>query len=186
MSERTPPAHKRAASFALARIAITSSEGKNAEQSIRYHVLKQCLHRPFKRLPLPRHETLPVPEERVSLSDSHPSFRSLIEREAIQLTPTDAIYTISTIVINADPLPELLSALLGPIIPQLYTLDEHLRNQAAADPALRETISGLLATWARAASTEEVVDRLWDLVDKEASTMEWRVDDDGELRVYKR
>ena len=112
--------------------------------------------------------------------------RLLLAREALALSPTAALYTISSILTNADPLPELLSVLLGPIVPQLYALGEYLRGRAAVDPTLRETAAGLLTTWAQTARTDEVVDKLWDVVYSAGAGLEWRVDDEGDLRVYER
>lgn len=183
MSDHTPPAHKRAAAFSLARMAIAPSERGDAGPSIRVQVLTHCLLDPFKSQPS-QNDARSEPIVPTS-TDTH-SIHSLVAREGLVLTPTAAIQTLSAILTNADPLPELLSVLLGPIAPQLYALGEHLRARAAADPALRETAAGLLATWARAARTEEVVDRLWGIVDGSATALEWGVDDEGDLRVYKK
>ena len=98
--------------------------------------------------------------------------------------PTSAILTLSTILTNTDPSPELISTLVQPIVPQLYSLYEHLQNSKAVDPVLLETIEGLLSTWARAATRSEAVEILWEIIDGEA--WDWDVGEDGDLCITQR
>ncbi|THH05707.1 hypothetical protein EW145_g4599 [Phellinidium pouzarii] len=186
MAERTPPAHKRAAAFSLSRMLVASGDDENANQDVRRCVAAWCLLDSFNPA-ISTGDDLPanaiLENDAVPGIDLRTKARA-IARKILVFPPEAAVVTLSTILMNTDPSPELISVLLQPIIPQLYSLLEHLRGNKTADPALREIVEGLLGTWARAAGKDEVVDTLWKVID--GGGYSWVIDDAGALRVTER
>ena len=177
MEKKTPPTHKRAAAFALSRMILASLEAEDPTVDIRQLIINWSLLDAFRtqdrKIVLPQsdiHEKMERAHEIVLTSGS--------------FLPTSAILTLSTILTNTDPSPELISTLVQPIVPQLYSLYEHLQNSKAVDPVLLETIEGLLSTWARAATRSESVEILWEIIDGEA--WDWDVGEDGDLCITQR
>ncbi|KAI5118985.1 hypothetical protein M0805_001124 [Coniferiporia weirii] len=175
MNQKTPPSHKRVAAFSLSRMLTAPAEGDDAEHDVQRCIVNWCLLDSLRT---------PSPEG----GDKKPAIEGLakardIAKQTLIVTPVDAAMILSTILTNTDPSPELISVLLQPVVPQLYSLSEYLRGSKTADPAVRETVEGLLGTWARAADREEVVDTLWEVVD--GGNLDWAVDDAGELRLAK-
>ncbi|KAI0368111.1 hypothetical protein BV20DRAFT_1045207 [Pilatotrama ljubarskyi] len=95
------------------------------------------------------------------------------------ISPTAALNTLQVLLTNTDPSPHLISALLTPIAPSLYSLHACLEQSKASDPILRETITGFLSTWGRLVGSEEVTATLWRIINGEGS--DWRVDIAGEI-----
>ncbi|KAI0353496.1 hypothetical protein OH77DRAFT_1591208 [Trametes cingulata] len=95
------------------------------------------------------------------------------------ISPTAALNTIQVLLTNTDPSPHLISALLTPIAPSLYSLHACLEQSKASDPILRETITGFLSTWGRLVGSKEVIETLWRIINGDGS--DWRVDIAGEI-----
>ncbi|KAH9894464.1 hypothetical protein C8Q73DRAFT_518427 [Cubamyces lactineus] len=95
------------------------------------------------------------------------------------MSPKASLNTIQVLLINTDPSPHLITALLTPIVPSLYSLYACLDGAKAADPILREGIKGLLSTWGRLVSSEDVIGTIWRIIGGEGS--DWRVDVAGEI-----
>ncbi|KAH9853650.1 hypothetical protein C2E23DRAFT_113637 [Lenzites betulinus] len=95
------------------------------------------------------------------------------------LSPTESLRTIQVILTNTDPSPHLITSLLTPIVPSLYSLYAYLEQAKASDPLVRETIKSFLATWGRLVNKEEVIATLWRIINGETS--DWRVDIAGEI-----
>lgn len=100
----------------------------------------------------------PLPRRQI-LSQLHDPF--------VKCTGIDArtaLSALTTLVMNADPSPSLLSILLSPVVPYLYSLLFHLDTVKTADPTIRESVRGLLATWARVVTVSEGTSCLWGIV----------------------
>ncbi|KAL5529962.1 hypothetical protein ACEPAF_6219 [Sanghuangporus sanghuang] len=185
-----PPSHRRAASFALSRMLTTRSDADGASRTdIRRDVVGWCLLDSFK--PVHRSESnngIIAEVTSTESTDAEPaggaSKARSIAANALVLSPSQAIPTLSIIFLNTDPSPELIDVLLTPIAARLYTLLENLLVSKTADPMMRETVEGLLGIWARTAGKEEIVGALWEVVEGRGG--EWDVDDAGELRVFER
>ncbi|KAI0638028.1 hypothetical protein C8Q77DRAFT_405922 [Trametes polyzona] len=95
------------------------------------------------------------------------------------LSPSASLKTIQVLLTNTDPSPHLISALLTPIIPSLYSLFACLEQAKVSDPIIRETIKGFLSTWGRLVNSEEVIAAIWRIIDGDVS--DWRVDVAGEI-----
>ena len=102
----------------------------------------------------------------------------------MQLGTTDCISTLQTILINTDPSPALLSTIFTPIASALYTILGCLGSKKTADPTLKETIRGLLGTWARIVSAKEVEEMCWRIIEGEGGY--WKVDIAGEITQTER
>ncbi|EJD01659.1 uncharacterized protein FOMMEDRAFT_30296 [Fomitiporia mediterranea MF3/22] len=190
MDNITPSSHRRAAAFALSRMLTThKDEDDKARPNIQQSVIKWCLLDSFQ--PVSRPPSVAISLAEVKKGDS-PTFSSedqlskaqSITKNALVLPPSQAVPMLSTILMNTDPSPELIDVLLQPITPQLYALLEYYRLSRIADPVMRSTIEGLLNIWARTAEKREVVDALWKIV--EGNGGEWGVDNNAELRVFRR
>jgi hypothetical protein len=92
---------------------------------------------------------------------------------------TSCISTLQTILINTDPSPVLLSTVFTPIAPALYAILMCLDSKKTADPALRETVKGLLGTWSRIVSAQEAEQVCWSIIEGEGGS--WNVDIAGEI-----
>ncbi|KAL5527881.1 hypothetical protein ACEPAG_6682 [Sanghuangporus baumii] len=185
-----PPPYRRAASFALSRMLTTYSDADGASKTdIRRNTVSWCLLDSFKPVPRPKSSNSIISEiTSAELTDGEPagpaSKARSIAADALVLSPFQAIPTLSIILLNTDPSPELIDVLLTPIAAQLYTLLEHLQVSKIADPMMRETIDSLLGIWTRTAGKGEIVEALWEVVEGQGG--EWEVDDTGELRVFER
>ncbi|KAJ7591090.1 hypothetical protein C8J56DRAFT_782610 [Mycena floridula] len=108
---------------------------------------------------------------------------SALHGPLINVTGVDVSSTLTTLVeliSNADPSPTLVSTLLSPIIPSLYALLFHLDRIKTSDPTLKESVSGLLATWARVITEAEGVASLWQIID--GVELAWEIDLGGSVR----
>ena len=95
------------------------------------------------------------------------------------LSTAECISTLQTILVNTDPSPALLSMLLTPIVPALYAILGCLESKKTAEPALRESVKGLLGTWSRIVSAQEVEEVYWGVIEGEGGY--WKVDIAGEI-----
>jgi hypothetical protein len=84
-------------------------------------------------------------------------------------------------IMHADPSPTVISTLLSPIMPCLYSLSAHMNRMKAADPLLKESVRGLLATWGRVVVSKECFDKLWCVL--EGAGGEWEIDIAGKIRT---
>ena len=104
--------------------------------------------------------------------------------EVTTLSPVEAIQITQTFLTNTDPAPTLVSTILSPIATSLYALLSTLQRVKTADPALRESVRGLLFSWGRVVPAEEAVAILWACVDGQGG--DWTVDLAGSVsRVEK-
>ncbi|KAI0663236.1 hypothetical protein C8Q70DRAFT_501309 [Cubamyces menziesii] len=108
-----------------------------------------------------------------------PMLHDPIMNGAGSLSPKASFNTIQVLLTNTDPSPHLITALLTPIVPSLYSLYACLDGAKAADPILREGIKGLLSTWGRLVSSEDVTRTIWRIIHGEGS--DWSVDIAGEI-----
>ena len=97
-----------------------------------------------------------------------------------QPTPASALSTLITLMSNTDPSPFLLTALLSPITPVLYSLFHHMEKVKTSNPSIRESLRGLLVTWGKIVGQPEGTDILWHII--ESNEGEWHVDLDGHIR----
>ncbi|KAL7282291.1 hypothetical protein ACG7TL_003761 [Trametes sanguinea] len=95
------------------------------------------------------------------------------------ITPAASLKTMQVLLTNNDPSPHLISALLTPIAPSLYSMYACLEQAKVADPVLRETVRGFLSTWGRLVNSEEAISTIWRIIDGQGS--DWRVDVAGEI-----
>jgi len=99
--------------------------------------------------------------------------------EQSQLSTADCISTLQTILINTDPSPALLSTVFTPIASALYAILGCLDSQKTTDPALKETVKGLLGTWSKIVSAQEVEEVCSGIIGGEGGY--WKVDIAGEI-----
>lgn len=99
--------------------------------------------------------------------------------ESEQPGTTDCILTLQTILTNTDPSPTLLSTVFTPIASALYAILECLDSKKTADPDLRETVKGLLGTWSRIVSAQQVERVCWSIIEGEGGY--WKIDIAGEV-----
>ncbi|CAE6455851.1 unnamed protein product [Rhizoctonia solani] len=77
---------------------------------------------------------------------------------------SDTISTLTTLFTSTDPSPFLSQVIIEPILVPLYNLSAHLDAQRVSDPALKESVRGLIRTWARLVSREEAIEGIWSVV----------------------
>ncbi|KAF7790090.1 hypothetical protein EIP86_001040 [Pleurotus ostreatoroseus] len=154
--ETTPIAHRRAAAFSISRLLATED---NPNHTVISRILLPALHNPF-------------------LQVSNTSGTSG-ESKVTQMTALQTVRSLETLLTNTDPSPILISNVLTPIIPPLYSLLSKLEKVKISDPALKLTLRGLLGTWGRLVGVLEGVAAIWLVVNGEGG--EWKVDVAGEI-----
>ena len=154
--ETTPIAHRRAAAFSISRLLATED---NPNHTVISRILLPALHNPF-------------------LQVSNTSGTSG-ESKVTQMTALQTVRSLETLLTNTDPSPILISNVLTPIIPPLYSLLSKLEKVKISDPALKLTLRGLLGTWGRLVGVSEGVAAIWLVVNDEGG--EWKVDVAGEI-----
>ncbi|KAJ1308574.1 hypothetical protein OPQ81_004273 [Rhizoctonia solani] len=77
---------------------------------------------------------------------------------------SDTISTLTTLFTSTDPSPFLAQVIIEPILVSLYNLSAHLDAQRVSDPALKESVRGLIRTWARLVGREEAIEGLWSVI----------------------
>jgi len=158
--DATPPAYRRVAAFSISRFLAEGS--KNREETL--SILLPRIHQPFLKV-----AEVP-PQDGV--------------REPKRLDTADCISTLQTILINTDPSPALLSAIFTPIASALYAILGCLDSKKTVDPALKEIIKGLLGTWSRIVSAQEVEEVCWSIIEGEGGY--WNVNIAGEITQTER
>jgi hypothetical protein len=92
----------------------------------------------------------------------------------------EVISIIEILISNADPSPTLMTILISPVVPSLYSLLYHLDRVKTSDPALKVSVKGILSTWGRIVPSEEAIEILMGVV--HGSAIVWEPDSDGNLR----
>ncbi|THH18393.1 hypothetical protein EW146_g2595 [Bondarzewia mesenterica] len=160
-----PPAYRRAAAFSISR--MLAAERSSPNHITVSSVLLPILHDPFFRI-----SSDPPPESQPPAS------------ACLVLTPRTALYVLQTFITNTDPSPTVISTVISPIVPALYSLLSILEQTKTADPALKEVVRGLLTTWGRIVEAQEVVAILSACIEDKGG--DWTVDVAGELKRVER
>ena len=155
-----PSIQRRVAAFALSRLLSPENNPHHVEVS---RIV----------LPLVQKPLLQLPEELSFVQDDAPDHKPAY-------TPLEALDILQTFIINTDPSPTLISGIMTPIIPAIYSISYSLDRIKSADPSLKATFSGLLGTWGRLIGSAEGVATLWLIIDGEGG--EWQVDIAGNVR----
>ncbi|KAG6896934.1 hypothetical protein C0992_005199 [Termitomyces sp. T32_za158] len=95
------------------------------------------------------------------------------------LSVSSALTTLITLVSNADPSPTIISALLSPIVPTLYSLLHYMDHVKTVDPSVREPLRGLLITWGKIVLNADGVRILWSILQSEE--VNWTIDLEGHI-----
>lgn len=152
-----PPNYRRASGFTLSRILAGNSD--NASLPTLASDILEVLHRPLLH----------------SLADKG-LVKPSIEHE---MTASVALTTLQALLLNTDPSPTIISSLLTPIIPSIYSLSSHLFKIKTSSPSLKETVTGFLTTWGRTVTQSEGVNTLWSIISGEGG--EWKSNIEGEI-----
>ncbi|KAF8915866.1 hypothetical protein CPB85DRAFT_1217291 [Mucidula mucida] len=88
----------------------------------------------------------------------------VISSRTTSFAAPDCLLILTMLITNTDPSPTLISTLLSPSVPALYSLQQYLEQKKASDPSVLERVRGLLQTWARVVETSECVGILWSIV----------------------
>jgi hypothetical protein len=153
----TPPAHRRAAAFSISKMLFP--EGTKSYATVSRIVLP-TLHYPFLEVVTLEPSTAPSPS-------------------ILVLTPRQAVQTLQTLLTNTDPSPDLISSLLTPVLPGLYSLLWAMDSVKTSDPTLKTILRGFLRTWGRLVDSAEGFASLWLIISGEGG--DWRVDISGEI-----
>jgi hypothetical protein len=111
------------------------------------------------------------PLSKVSDEVSHDQRES--DQSQLPPTPISSLQTLHSLLLAIDPAPSLLSSLLSPILPSLYSLHAHLSKMGVADPVLKEDVWTLMRTWGRVVEEGEGVQILWSLVEENEDPGGW-------------
>ncbi|KAL4075900.1 hypothetical protein J3A83DRAFT_4370121 [Scleroderma citrinum] len=160
VSEDVPPTHRRAASFSFTRMLDPEFPHKELVSNIALSII---------HTPLTSSSTI-YPQRMLT------DFR---ENTDEPMQPSQALSTISTLLLNSDPSPTLVTLILSPILSSLYALMYHLDKTKASDPVLRDSVKALLITWGRIVECHEGVEQLWLLLHSER--VNWQISESDEI-----
>jgi hypothetical protein len=79
-------------------------------------------------------------------------------------SPLATLRILSSLILNTDPVPGLMSILFSTILPRIYTLLEGLSEHRMADPNDIELCNSIITTWARIVEADEAREVLWSIV----------------------
>lgn len=80
---------------------------------------------------------------------------------------TGSLAALTTLLLNTDPSPNLISSLISPIITPLYNLRSYLLEHPGVvliEPNSKNIVDGLVKTWARVVIADEVIKGWWSVV----------------------
>jgi hypothetical protein len=147
----------RASAFVLSHM-LSSNKGFQ-HLSLVTNLVKERLHRPFQD------------SEREALVQNP---------VAVPLASVDTtLSALANFVANCDPAPSLISMIISPVLPALYSISEVLQEHKTADPMLRDSVHGLLMTWGRIIDDEEGATQL--LAVAQHYDASWHLDGVGQL-----
>lgn len=98
-----------------------------------------------------------------------------------ELPSSSPLDTLITLISNTDPSPTLISCLLTPVMSALYSVLHHMDKVKTSDPTLKESLRGLLVTWAKIVGTSEGIACLWSILENDDGL--WQLDLEG--RIHK-
>ncbi|KAK1224380.1 hypothetical protein PQX77_012676 [Marasmius sp. AFHP31] len=150
------PANMKPQSISVHHLSTTGREGND---SVARETILAILHSPFLH---PKSSDNPQEEPGSTTSTTNP------------------ITTLSILLANLDPSPQLISSLLAPILSPLYALLYHLDSFKIADPTIREAIRDMLLTWFRVSSATEAVAILLFVLSDQHGRL--KIGLDGEIR----
>jgi len=151
----SPTSYKRAAAFTLYRAIVPEKIGPHS--TVASSTALTLLHRRF-----------------LYFGDSLPD----IQPSQPGLTPRDALLSVVNLLANTEPSPNLISNLLSPLIPALYSLSFEVNQYKAADPQLKESVLGLLKSWGKIVDQPDGTRILWSIVEDDKD-WEWNFDIEG-------
>ncbi|KAH7930074.1 hypothetical protein BV22DRAFT_1191545 [Leucogyrophana mollusca] len=172
ISTDSPTAYKRAASFTLSRMLAT--DGSSVHQTLTSSVVLSILHTPFA------HKVAQSGIGEIKSSPDDPA-RPFPDTT---LPPNTALSTLTTLLLNTDPSPTFISAILSPIVPALYALLHHMDTTKVSDPVVKESVKGLLATWGRVVERREGIEVLWAVLQEER--IDWDINIAGDIKRVSR
>lgn len=114
----------------------------------------------------------------IVLSYLHQPLTGITDEKA--LTASKSVSVLTNIIVNADPSPNLISVLISPVISPLYALLFQLDSVKTSDPTLKESVRGLLSTWARVVAVPEGIAKLWSILDD--GEIEWQINLEGQVK----
>jgi hypothetical protein len=161
----SPSSHKRAAAYAISRMLFT--DGSFPHNALVTATVFPILHDPFL------HVNYAISAVTTPTDQSPPHKR-------LPLAPAAALSILITMSTNMDPSPTLMTSLLLPVVPALYSLLAHMDSIKTSDPVLKESLRSLLRTWGRLSGLQEGIEALWDVVDGGGG--EWENLIDGEIK----
>ncbi len=105
-------------------------------------------------------------------------------KSSVDAHPSNAISRLLILLSNLDPAPHVISRLLSPIVPALYSLLAFLEDVKTADPVVKEGLTNMLVTWGKIMNPEEGQQVLWRVLSGERG--EWQLNPEyGVVRVEK-
>ncbi|TFK28768.1 hypothetical protein FA15DRAFT_633184 [Coprinopsis marcescibilis] len=161
LSDNLPGSYRKFGAFTLSQMLRTDKNLENQTNAV--PVVCDTLHAPL----------LPGHYKRLSATYE-------------PLTAQTALSRLIVLIANCDPSPEVISKLLSPIIPSLYSLLFHLASQKASDPQLKERIQGLLSTWGKIVDTPQAIHVLWLMIIEGAPPTNWTSDAEGKFSPCER
>ncbi|TFK75938.1 hypothetical protein BDN72DRAFT_891803 [Pluteus cervinus] len=161
LSETAPPSFRRAAAFTISKVLGTDSSG-----TVGNKVFTSILHSPI-----------------LNITSIHGTGVNET-KSSVDARPSSAISRLLILLSNLDPAPHVISRLLSPIVPALYSLLAFLESVKTANPILKEGLTNMLVTWGKVMNPEEGQQVLWRVLSGERG--EWQLNPEyGIVRVEK-
>ncbi|EAU84761.2 hypothetical protein CC1G_00280 [Coprinopsis cinerea okayama7 len=163
LADNTPASYRKIAAYTLSQ--MLGSDKTFVHREVASSVIFSTLHRPFTTPP-------PIIENVGIVAQENPDL----------LRPSVALSRLLVLIANCDPSPEVISNLLEPIVPALYSLLFHLSTHRASDPRLKESVQGLLTTWGKIVDTVGAVGVFWVII-VQGQSLHWKTDLEGNFSL---
>ncbi|KAL0949934.1 hypothetical protein HGRIS_009961 [Hohenbuehelia grisea] len=178
----TPPANMTPSEYfgaVISRLLLLTSDSRNltTRRAAAFSVSRLLENSTATSLLLPMlHHSLVTPLE---MPDNGSQTDVTHSRDG-NLPAEKSLSTLVALVLNSDPSPTLISTLLSPVVPALYSLLFHFEQVKTSDPGVIDTLRGLLRTWGRVIGQEEGLSSFWKMIHDDQPG--WQVDLEGHIR----
>ncbi|KAF8655292.1 hypothetical protein AX16_003191 [Volvariella volvacea WC 439] len=149
LSEHHPLLYRRAAAFTVSRIFISAPPTERNKFATQ--AILDGLHEPL-----------------ISTTSS---------LDPSRIKPATALARLAILMANIDPSPQVITSLLSPVVPSLYSLHLHLEKIKTSDPAQKETVHTLIITWGKTTGKEEVLETLQAIIMGQGGYWETNISD---------
>lgn len=108
-------------------------------------------------------------------------FPFLAEHGSVNDLPLEIVLqALINLLLNSEPTPSVVTELLLPSFPSLYAILDTMERVKTANPIIKGSLSGILTTCGRLASSQEFVEVLWNVIQNKGGS--WKIEQGGRIQ----